>query len=87
MLTRFARRYACGRTTKIAVSLPDDLVRAARQAVVDGEAESVSAFVAAAIKEHARYSDLSELLTEMTAEGGTPTQEDRAWARNALGLS
>jgi Arc/MetJ-type ribon-helix-helix transcriptional regulator len=73
-------------TRKIAVSLPDELVTAAREAVAHGRAPSVSAFVAEAIKEHGRYADLSELLTEMTADGGTPTQEDRVWARKALGL-
>jgi Arc/MetJ-type ribon-helix-helix transcriptional regulator len=74
-------------TTKIAVSLPDDLVAAARQAVADGRASSVSAFVARAIEEHGRYEQLSVLLSEMAAEGGEPTDAGRAWARQALGLS
>lgn len=74
-------------TTKIAVSLPDDLVAAARQAVADGRAASVSAFVANAIKEHGRYERLAVLLSEMAAEAGPPTEEDRMWARQTLGLS
>jgi Arc/MetJ-type ribon-helix-helix transcriptional regulator len=74
-------------TAKIAISLPDELAAAARQAVADGHATSVSSFVADALKEHGRYADLSELLTEMAADGGTPTQDDRTWARQALGLS
>ena len=71
-------------TTKIAVSLPDELVAAARQAVQDGRPASVSAFVAQAIDSHRRY---STLLTEMAAQAGPPTADDRAWARAALGLS
>ena len=79
--------YARGMTMKIAVSLPDDLVAAARQAVADGRAASVSAFVANAIEEHGRYGQLATLLSEMAAEAGPPTEEDRVWARQALGLS
>lgn len=80
-------RYARGMTTKIAVSLPDDLVAAARQAVADGRSPSVSAFVANAIEEHGRYEQLTVLLSEMAAEAGRPTEDDRRWARQTLGLS
>ncbi|MBA2439745.1 MAG: toxin-antitoxin system antitoxin subunit [Thermoleophilaceae bacterium] len=73
-------------TTKIAVSLPDELVLAARRAVTEGQAASVSAFIAGAIEEHDRYGDLADLLAEMATEAGSPTEDDRAWARQALGL-
>lgn len=73
-------------TTKIAVSLPDELVAAARGAVAEGRSTSVSAFIADAIEEHGRYGELADLLAEMAAEAGAPTEEDRAWARRALGL-
>lgn len=74
-------------TMKIAVSLPDDLVAAARHAVADGRAASVSAFVASAIEEQGRYEQLAVLLSEMAAEAGPPAEEDRIWARETLGLS
>lgn len=73
-------------TTKIAISLPDELVAAARTAVSEGRAASVSAFVAEAVEEHGRYGELAELLAEMASEAGPPTDGDRAWARQALGL-
>lgn len=73
-------------TTKIAVSLPDELVAAARQAVADGRAQSVSGYIASALEEQARYGRLAALLAEMAADAGAPTQSDRAWARRALGL-
>lgn len=73
-------------TTKIAVSLPDALVAAARKAVVEGRAPSVSAFIAEALEEQSRYGRLAELLAEMAAEAGAPTEPDRDWARQALGL-
>jgi len=85
--SRQDRRYARGMTTKIAISLPDDLAAAARQAVADGRAASVSAFVADAIEEHGRYEQLTVLLSEMAAEAGPPTDDDRKWARRTLGLS
>ncbi len=73
-------------TTKIAVSLPDELVAAARHAVGEGRAPSVSAFVAEALQEHSRYGQLADLLAEMAADAGAPTPRDRDWARRALGL-
>lgn len=74
-------------TTKIAVSLPDDVVQAARTAVAEGRAASVSGYVAEALGEKARHDTLADLLAEMQAEAGAPTAEDRAWARAALGLA
>ena len=73
-------------TTKIAISLPDELVAAGREAVDRGDSASVSAFVADTIQRHGRHRDLADLLAEMAAEAGGPTAEDRAWARGALGL-
>lgn len=59
------RRYDSGMTTKIAVSLPDELVEAAREAVRDGRAASVSAYVADAMADKARRSSLGEILDQL----------------------
>ena len=75
-----------GMTTKIAVSLPDELVAAARQAVAEGRAASVSAYVAEALAERRADEDLARLLDEMDAVHGPPAAEHFAWARRALGL-
>jgi Arc/MetJ-type ribon-helix-helix transcriptional regulator len=75
-----------GMTIKIAVSLPDELVAAARQAVAEGRVASVSAYVAEALAERRADEDLASLLDEMDAEYGPPTAEHFAWARRALGL-
>ncbi|MHB1738394.1 MAG: toxin-antitoxin system antitoxin subunit [Actinomycetes bacterium] len=72
-------------TTKIAVSLPDELVQAARQAVADGRATSVSAFVAAAMADRERTESLAALVADIIAEDGEPSSEDYAWADRALG--
>lgn len=73
-------------TTKIAVSLPDELVADARAAVAEGRAASVSAFIAEALEERSRHGRLADLLAEMAADAGAPTEDDREWARQVLGL-
>lgn len=73
-------------TTKIAVSLPDEHVEAARRAVAEGRAASVSAYVAQALAQRGMYDDVAALLADMAAETGAPTEDDRRWARQALGL-
>ncbi len=76
-----------GMTTKIAVSLPDDLVAAARKAVAEGRVASVSAYVSEALAQRRADEDLMELIDELDAEHGPPDAEHYAWARRALGLS
>ena len=59
-------------TAKIAVSLPDHLVAEAREAVADGRAASVSAYVAEAMAEKSRRRTLAEVLDDFDAELGAP---------------
>ena len=81
------QRYDFGMTTKIAVSLPDELVAAARRAVEERRAASVSAYVAAALARQVREDDLTALLAEMRSEFGSPSAADYAWADEVLGLA
>jgi Arc/MetJ-type ribon-helix-helix transcriptional regulator len=74
-------------TVRITVSLPEELVTRARRAVKVGQASSVSAYVAEALRRQRTTdeefrADIDEAL-EMT--GGPPTPEERAWARSVLG--
>ena len=73
-------------TTKIAVSLPDELVAEARRAVAEGRAGSVSAYVAEAMAEMSRRHSLGELLDAWDAELGAPSAGAEAWATEALAL-
>lgn len=59
-------------TTKIAVSLPAELVEHARSAVAEGRSASVSAYVAHALEEQVKLDELASLLDEMLAETGGP---------------
>lgn len=58
----------------------------AEDAVERGRASSVSAWVNEAMREKADRGGLRELLADMEAENGPPTEEDDAWAREVLGL-
>ena len=73
------------RKAKIAVSLPADLVQAAKSAVRSGRAPNVSAYVADALGEKVVLDDLKSLLDEMLAETGGPlTRAERATADRML---
>ena len=71
-------------TTKIAVSLPDEQVEAARAAVAEGRAPSVSAYVSEALARRSAEDELLELLDYDEAQEPV-TQKHRTWARRALG--
>lgn len=72
--------------SKIAVSLPEQLVEQARHAVETGRADSVSAYVADALEQKARLDDLASLLDEMlAASGGALSAKEQREADRALG--
>jgi Arc/MetJ-type ribon-helix-helix transcriptional regulator len=73
-------------TTKLAVSLPDELAEQAREAVRQGRAPSVSAYIAEAMAQSARTRSITSLVADMRAEDGAPSEEDYEWARRALGV-
>ena len=71
---------------KIAVSLPEELVAAARRAVARGEVASVSGYVAEALELRVRKDDLRAYLAEsLERSGGPPTPEELAWAADIVG--
>ena len=73
--------------SKIAITLPPALVARARRAVRAGRADSVSAYVAAAIAEKTKLDELEDMLAEMLLETGGPlTESERRVADEALGV-
>jgi len=72
---------------KIAITLPEEQVAAARRAVAEGRSPSVSAYISRALARRDADDELAEALAEIYAEAGQPTAADRAWARQALGLA
>jgi Arc/MetJ-type ribon-helix-helix transcriptional regulator len=74
---------------RITVTIPEQLARDARQAVDDGKAESVSAYVAEALRHYGRSVTLRELLDQwwVADPQGLPSDAERAAAQAELGLS
>jgi Arc/MetJ-type ribon-helix-helix transcriptional regulator len=72
---------------KIAITLPEEQVAAARRAVAEGRSPSVSAYISQALAHRDADEELAETVAEIYAEAGEPTEADRSWARQALGLS
>lgn len=62
------------------MSVPEELLAQADQAVAEGKTSSVSAYVAAAMRDHGKQGTLRELLDEWKAELGPPSTDDYAWA-------
>jgi Arc/MetJ-type ribon-helix-helix transcriptional regulator len=71
---------------KIAITLPEEQVAAARRAVAEGRSPSVSAYISQALAHRDADDELREMLAEIYTEVGQPDASDRAWARQALGL-
>jgi Arc/MetJ-type ribon-helix-helix transcriptional regulator len=65
---------------KIGVSLSEEQVAAARRAVAEGRAASVSAYIADAIARAERTHALSALLDDLDRELGEPDPAAVAWA-------
>jgi hypothetical protein len=72
---------------KIAVSLPRETFERAKRAVRRGHAESLSAYVTAALEQKATLDELDDLLDEMLEETGGPMtkHEQRRTDRLLLG--
>jgi Arc/MetJ-type ribon-helix-helix transcriptional regulator len=71
-------------STRITVSLPDDLVASAAAAVAAGRAPSVSAYVASAIREKAERESVAAVLADWRTEAGPLTTADETWVQEAL---
>lgn len=72
-------------TSKIAVSVPSEVLTRARAAVRKGRGASLSAYVSAALDQKLMQDELDELLDEMLAETGGPlTSSELRRAREAL---
>lgn len=76
--------YDQSMTTRITVSLPDELVEQARVAVELGIAGSVSAYVAEALAEKRPRTSLKDVLDEWDKEFGPVDPEIQAWADRVL---
>lgn len=63
---------------KIAISLPVEQIEAAKLAVAEGRAASVSAYISAALQQVETQDTLAAFLADLEAESGPPTAEEAA---------
>ncbi|MFC4060712.1 hypothetical protein ACFOWE_20610 [Planomonospora corallina] len=64
-------------TKKIGVDLPDDLYRWMQAEVRAGRAPSISGLISEVVEHQRSRAELSALLTDLKAEFGAPTAENR----------
>ncbi len=69
---------------RITVSLPEELVVAVNASVASGEAASVSAYVAMALREKAERESVSDVLAEWLAEAGPLRDAEQQWVETSL---
>jgi hypothetical protein len=71
-------------TTKVALTIASETLALAKQAVKQGRAKSLSAFVSDAVGEKVERDQLAAILDAMDAKYGKPSKADRAWAKRVL---
>jgi hypothetical protein len=69
---------------KIAVTVPEDVLKRAKSHVKAGKAKTLSALVSEAVEEKVARNELAEILDAMDAERGPPPKVARAWAKRLL---
>jgi hypothetical protein len=72
--------------SRVTVTVRPQVLAAAEEEVASGRATSLSAWVDQAMEEKVRREELAGLLAEMQAENGPASEQEDAWARQALGL-
>ena len=71
-------------TSKITVTVPEDLAAYIRDRVAGGEFESISAFVTRAAESFRDFEPLDLLIASMIAETGEPDEQAEAWVEAAM---
>lgn len=71
-------------TSKVAVSIPIEVLRLARKQVKAGRAKSLSALVSEAVDEKVRRNELGEILDAMDLALGKPSKAAERWAKRVL---
>ncbi len=71
-------------TAKVALSIPEGVLKEARRQVATGRAKSLSSFVSEALDEKLRSDELEAILNAMDLEHGEPGKEAKRWAKRVL---
>jgi Arc/MetJ-type ribon-helix-helix transcriptional regulator len=71
-------------TAKVALSIPERVLREAKKQVARGRAKSLSSFVSEALEDKLQHDALEAILDAMDLEHGKPGEEATRWARSIL---
>lgn len=71
-------------TTKITVTVPEELAAHIREEVAAGSYESISAYITRAAETMRDFQPLDLLIASMIAETGEPDSDSAAWVDKAL---
>ncbi len=71
-------------TTRITISVPEQVAAKAQRAVESGHAESVSGYFTNLAEREPDWAAARAALDELIAESGGISEEDRGWARAVL---
>ena len=69
---------------KVAVTIPAELLKLAKEQVRAGHAKSLSALVSEAVDEKVHRNQLAEILDQMDEALGKPSKQAERWARRVL---
>lgn len=75
------------RSERITVTLPKELTDEVRKAVANGDAKSVSGFVADVLIERFREENVEQFLADLAEIGEPVDDEARAWAEEIVELT
>jgi Arc/MetJ-type ribon-helix-helix transcriptional regulator len=73
--------------SKVALTIPSEVLKEAKRQVAKGRAKSLSSFVSEALDDKLRRDELHAILEEMDRVEGEPRKAAKRWARNVLGPS
>ena len=69
---------------KIAVTVPERVLKRARAQVRAGKAKTLSSLVSEAVEEKVARDELADILDALDTEHGSVTKADKAWAKRIL---
>ncbi len=71
-------------TAKVAITIPAEVLKLAKDQVKAGRAKSLSALVSDAVDEKVRRNELLDILDAMDAHFGKPGKAAQRWAKRVL---
>jgi hypothetical protein len=71
---------------RVTITIDEEVLAHAEALVAAGQAKSLSALIAGAVEKEVKREKLADVMNDILAELGPPTEEDEAWVQEALEL-